>query len=91
MMGKAELLQPIASTSNSLQAIAAMQGAASFCLPVMCLVSMSKIGSTEIMLLVFGKGISAVRDYIVNSKDSKDNPLHSKSKRKIVHSPLLIS
>ena len=53
---------------------------------------MSEIGSTEIALLVFRKGISATDlDYIINSKVSKDNLLQSESKVKIVHSPLLIA
>ncbi len=56
---------------------------------VMCLVSTSKIGSTHIALLVFGKDISAtVLYYIINSKE---NLLHSESKVQIIHSTLLIS
>jgi len=55
----------------------------------MCLVSTSKIGSTHIALLVFGKDISAtVLYYIINSKE---NLLHSESKVQIIHSTLLIS
>ncbi len=46
--------------------------------------------STEIALLVFGKGISAtVLDSIIDSVDSKDSLLHSERKVQIIHITLL--
>ena len=53
---------------------------------VTCSVSISKIGSTEIALLMQGKDISAtILDYMINIKASKDNLLDSESKVQITH------